>query len=406
MGDDSLQKTIKEVLISLIITFRQSLKFLSKEHMNFLGGNLDLFYSFAPIYFFNNIKNRDKLMHIFKIALFLFGYGLIQFILLPHLNVIKAIINIIKILICYLVFLFVKENIHKISIYKISYYTSIFLTILTVLALIFNKSDLFWRFNDGINLFSLTRLQLFYLEPSELGFHLIPLLLFLLTNLLLKKDNKSKLISAIFLVLNIITLGLAKPMGAIVIGGFSAVILMIYDYYLRPTKVKKRIYVAIFILSIILLFVMYKLESPIIQRIIYTLEGKDGSNNYRIGVSLNVLKESLFDYHFLGCGFGNLNTEYFISQYNDIGLTTVVVNSFIYFIIETGVLGICFVISLIYLLYKNTIKTKSIYKMGLTTFLVIYSFVGGHFTSGFTWSLYAIILSNLNDECIIEDIRS
>lgn len=401
-----MKQSTKEAIIGFIFSFRQSLKFLSKEHMNFLGGNLDMFYIFAPIYFFQNIKNKEKVHKLLKVAAILFGYGLIQFIIIPHLNLIKMIINIIKILVCYLVYLYAKENIHKISLLNIAYFASMILTILTGLALVFRQSDLFWRFNDGINLFSLTRLQLFYLEPSELGFHLIPLILIFLTKLLLTKSNRTRIICIVFIVLNLIPLYLAKPMGAIGIGGVSIVITILYDFYLHPTKTKRNIYIVVFILSILLISILYQLDSPLIQRVIYTLQGNDGSNNYRIGVSFNVLKESLLDYHFLGCGFGNLHTNAFISQYKDLGLTTVVVNSFIYFIIETGILGITFVTYLIYQLYKNAINYKSILKMGLTTFLVIYSFVGGHFTSGLVWALYGILLSDLNDENFIRNGRS
>ena len=195
---------------------------------------------------------------------------------------------------------------------------------------------------------------MFYLEPSELGFHLIPLILIFLTNLILSKNKKVKIISSLFIVLNIIPLYLAKPMGAIGIGGLSILVVIIYDYYLRPSKIKRVIYFCCFVLGIILILVLFKIDFPLIQRIIYTLQGNDGSNNYRVTVSLNVLKESLIDYHFLGCGFGNLHTSNFISQYTDLGLTTVVVNSFIYFIIETGIFGIIFIGYLIYSLFRSS----------------------------------------------------
>ena len=86
-----MKQSTKEAIIGFIFSFRQSLKFLSKEHMNFLGGNLDVFYIFAPIYFFQNIKNKEKVHKLLKVAAILFGYGLIQFIIIPHLNLIKMI---------------------------------------------------------------------------------------------------------------------------------------------------------------------------------------------------------------------------------------------------------------------------------------------------------------------------
>ena len=124
-----MKNSIKEILLSIMYTFRQSLKFLSPKYMNFLGGNLDLFYIFAPIYFLQNIKNKEIIYKILKIFLLLIGYAFLQIIFIPHLNYVKMFINIIKIIICYMVYLYTKEKIYDISLLNIAYYISIFISV-------------------------------------------------------------------------------------------------------------------------------------------------------------------------------------------------------------------------------------------------------------------------------------
>lgn len=395
-----------EYIVALFYSFRQAAKFLSKKYWNFLGGNLDLFYIPALFYINDNYKDKKKVIHILKVISIFIIYSIIQVIFNKHIYILKLIINLLKIFICYLVFLYVKENYKRFNLFKITLYTTIIILILTLCAFIFNNSTFFWRFNDGVNLFSLTRLQLFYLEPSELGFHLMPLIFIFVTIFLKSKSLIVKNISVVFLVILLIPLYLAKSMGAIGIGLLSIVFMVFYDYYLEPSIFKRNTIFILVIVGILTMWILYITHNPLMDRLLYTLNGNDGSNNYRISVSLNVLKESFFDYKMVGCGFGNLHTDSFISRYTSLGLTTVVVNSFIYFIIETGIFGILIVAGIIFMLYKYSLKSKSILKFGLTTFIVFYSFVGGHFTSGLTWAFYGLIISDLDDIHILDQCNS
>ena len=133
-------------------------------------------------------------------------------------------------------------------------------------------------------------------------------------------------------------------------------------------------------------------KNEIVLRAFDTLKGKDPSNSYRVNVSYTVFAKSLPDFHLIGCGFGNLHTANFMNRYDE--LVTVVVNSFIYFFIETGVFGIAFVVGLIVFMIKKTIESKNTLKWGLLFFVVIYQFFGSHFTNAFTWAIYGIIMSN------------
>ena len=172
--------------------------------------------------------------------------------------------------------------------------------------------------------------------------------------------------------------------------------MVIIDFCKTKNKSKRRAYLACLTALIIVIFIMIKTNNPIVLRIKNTLIGNDPSNQYRVGVTYDVFAKSFIDYNCLGCGFGNLNTERFMSNYNQ--LVTVVVNSFIYFFIETGVFGILMVLVLMILLLKRTIKSKSLIKWGLLVFVFIYQFFGSHFTNGLTWFIYGLILSKYETE--------
>lgn len=326
---------------------------------------------------------------------------MVQFIANDNLVISKAFINIVKIVICYFSFRYVIDHIKEFNMARIIVIISGIFFVLTVIAIVYKESYLFWRFNDNINKFSLVRLQLFYLEPSELGYHILLIMLPLVAIFVLSRIRKVKIVSGILLGVNAFTLYLAKPLGAIAIGFVAILAMTIYEYYLYPSKTKRKIYIILAVLFVVFVIILYFAENPIIMRIIYTLQGKDSSNNYRLGINFEVLFRSLTDYNFLGCGFGNLNTPAFIDRYRGIGLTAVVVNSFIYFIIETGVFGFIVVALLIINMLKKAIVDKSVFKLGLSVFIVIYSFVGGHFTSALTWVMYGIIFSNYNDKMLV-----
>lgn len=380
-----------ELIIAFLYYFRQSTKILSQNEV-FFAGNLDPFYLAAPIYLIENYKDKQKLKKVAITIIPIFVYSVFQIIFIKDINIIKMIINIIKISICILIMIYVKENYYRINIKKVSKVISIFYAISIPIALIL-KEEIIWRLNDIYNKYSLQRLELFYLEPSELGFHVIIVLILLIGFILKSQNNKEKMELIILIIVNLIIVYMARPLGAIVIGSFSIGIILLSDLIINPSKSKVKIYSGLVILSLIVVMFMVINKSPIYMRIVETLNGTDSSNSYRIGVALDVFKQSFIDFKGIGCGFGNLNTEAFISKYNYLGLIVVVTNSFIYYIIESGLFGIITLGSLIYFLLRKCIKDKSPIKWGLVSFLILYQIFAGHFTSGLTWALYGIILS-------------
>ncbi len=395
---------MKEITISLMYVFRQFAKFFSDRYSTTLAGNVDPFYLFGVLYVLRE-RRKKRILEAFIVVVGLASYALLQFLIIDQLSVPKMIINVIKIFICYLVFRYAVDNADRFDAGKIIISTTCLFALLTIFALIFSGTDVFWRLNDFVNNFTQTRLQLFYVEPSELGYHLLLIMLPLGGIFMLSKSCGVKIASIALVLVNAIVLYLAMPMGAIAIGAVAVFIMIAYDFILRPDKNKMRIYQIFFVMGFLALWVLIYIGNPLVMRIIFTLMGEDSSSNYRVGLSFNVLKHSLVDYNFIGCGFGNQNTEQFIESYSDLGMVQVVVNSFIYFIIETGILGIIVIGTIIAVLIIKSVKDKSVIKLGLSGFIIIYSFLGGHFTSALTWIAYGVICSKIKDEDIVEQFE-
>ena len=141
--------------------------------------------------------------------------SVIQFVFIKNINYTKFFVNIFKIMICISIMLYVKNKNIKINLVDICKKVTFLLVIFTIIAFLFKESSIFWRLNDYTNIYDLRRLQLFYLEPSELGFHISILLILLFSFLLSKKDNKKSIY--FLLIINIIILYFSKSMGAILL---------------------------------------------------------------------------------------------------------------------------------------------------------------------------------------------
>jgi len=385
-------------LVAISYYFRQAGKLLAEGNSKTVfGGNLDPFYMISPLYFYENYKNKNKMKRISIIILSMVALALVQWIFNRDMNIVKMIVNMSKIVICITSMLYVIDNYKKIDILKITKLISILFAISIPISVIFYNSSILWRHNDIHNKYTLSRLNLFYLEPSELGFHLAILIIILLGYILISTDIKEKIILMGLVITNCIVLYMARPLGAIVIVAFSVLIMLLWDLIYRPTKSKFKLYGCFLLGFLVLAVILILTKSPIAMRIIDTLNGKDASNSYRIGVTLDVFRQSFIDYKGLGCGFGNLNTQNFISKYSYLGLVVVVTNSFFYFIIETGIFGAIVLITFLFVMLKKCIKEKSLIKWGLFTFLVLYQVFAGHFTSGLYWILYGVILSDFNE---------
>ncbi len=391
-------------IYSFIYFFRQSTKLLSLKFKNInnatFGGNLDPFYLFGIYNFKKIFCSNKKIREFLLFSLPILFISVIQFVFIKNINYTKFFVNIFKIMICISIMLYVKNKNIKINLVDICKKVTFLLVIFTIIAFLFKESSIFWRLNDYTNIYDLRRLQLFYLEPSELGFHISILLILLFSFLLSKKDNKKSIY--FLLIINIIILYFSKSMGAILLLLISLIVMMIANVIFNGSRQNIKKYLNIGFVGLIGIVIFLNSNIGMANRIKQTLAGKDGSVNYRVNVSLEVLNKSLKDYDYMGCGFGNLNTTDFISQYQDFKLAQMVVNSYIYFWIETGILGIIYWLILIFYIAKKCIKSKSIIKIGLFTYILLFQFVGSHFTNGLIWLIYGFIISSEDSKMIQE----
>lgn len=388
---ETIKNNIKNFIFAIIFLFRQAIFYINTSLGYFLVGNCDIFYLLAPIFIYDNLKDKKQMKIFLNLIILAISYIILQMIFLPNYDLIRAIINVAKILVCYCVMMYTKCNVSKLKCNNIIRIFMFFIMIMLILAIIFPESIL-WRHEDVINKYNLQRLQLLYTEPSELGFHCMIIMLFIVANIISTKNTLKE--NIIYLLILAAILVLAKPLGAISIGCLSIIIMIIYDWIINYTKTKTKIYCLTMTIILVIIGVLIATNNSLYLRVHDTLNGKDSSNRYRIKVPFNVTKQIIVDTYGIGIGFGNAEIDANVEKYYSIGLREQgIINSYMNFIAESGILGIGIITYLIYYLLKTALKQKDILKIGLITFIVIYQFCGSHFTNPICWIIYGMILS-------------
>lgn len=414
MNNEGVKMKKNEKKYSYLFFFRQVAELLSLLFKNVseatFAGNLDPFYIFGIKSVPGVFKNKKLFKEVCLFFVPLILLAMLQLVLIKDLNIIKFIVNLLKILICILIMLYFKNKKNDINLFDFCKSVTIIESVFLILSLIFINDSILWRLNDYTNGYDLRRLRLLYLEPSELGFHISIIIILLLTLLIknVKKGEKSNQRAILVcLAINALILYLSKSMGAIVILFIAIVIMLVANFFKSQSKKKSFIYLIGSFILVVGLAIFMNSNSGVAKRIQDVFDGHDNSVNYRVGVSVNVFKQSLKDYHYLGCGFGNVNTTSFISRYNYMKLVQMIVNSFIYFWTETGIIGLIYWVYLMYYIIKNFWKNRNITRLGLLSYVLVFQFVGSHFTSGIIWVIYGIAMSDKNsNEIEVKDEKN
>ncbi len=384
------------LLASIAYFFRQTIFYLSISSGYFLAGNLDVFYLLSPIYVIKKIKKKKVEEESIIFILLCLAYLMIQIVLIRNLNIIRATINMAKIIFCYFVMKYIKENYYKLNFQYICKVFSILCMIFLIISIIFPNSIL-WRHNDTINKYDLNRLQFLYTEPSELGLHAMIIFIlysFIIINI---KDAKKKIYYIVLAVPIIIALLLAKPLGAIGIGAISIATLCITDLIFNFSKKKLNIYIVLLLFIVTIIGGLVITRNSLYLRIVDTLNGQDSSNSYRITVPFKVSKQILLDTYGIGIGFGNAELSKNVDRYKELGLQEEgIINSYLNLISESGIFGIIIISIIIVQLIKKSIKDKSAVKLSLSAFIILYQFMGTYFTNPLCWIIYGIILSDID----------
>lgn len=395
---------ITELIFSVCYFFRQSLALFIESGKEILGGNADIFYFGGVITLYQNRKNLKKLAPAFSVIILLLTYSVIQIAFLHNISVLKLIINLIKMSLCILLTHFVYDNLKKVNIYNILIGITLLNFAFTLIAIFFKTSIVFWTQNDFVNKYDLSRLKLFYLEPSELGFHLLIVIIFLLGFYIVCTEKKYKNQIIVLLIINILVLYFSKPLGSIAFGGLAIFTLLLYDWIKNNTEQKTRAYIVIFLLLFLTVFYVIYSKNSVYLRVVDTFQGKDASNWYRIKVAFSVMLQSFIDTKGIGIGFGNLRTTTLFDKYSYLGLHTSLANSYPSFIVEGGIFAIVFILVLNFILIRACIRSHSSIKWSLLVFLITYQIFGGYFTSTLYWILYGVILGDFTENNINKQV--
>ncbi|WP_291633841.1 hypothetical protein [Clostridium sp.] len=389
-----------EILMALLYAFHQmvaNLPFVSST----LTGNLDFFYAIGIIgIIFVIFKRKRDISLLIICALPIAIYGIIQFMIMENLDIQKLVVNISKITICISLMILVSRKMNDFKVKKFIDYICRIYIIFTPIALIFTKNEYFWRLHDTINKYSLTRLNLFYIEPSELGFHLSFIIIILMYLIIVEKDRKVIRKYLVYLTDCTFLLVLSKAYGSsvILLGTILVVSFAIIIAKMNFKNILVGYGLSIIFTTIIILFIVTK--SSIYMRTVDTLNGSDSSNSYRVNVTQKFTSTAITNTNGIGVGLGNLNTDNTRKIFKSTGMTAVVAASFPYFIAEGGVFGIVYLLLLLMILLINVLFKKNMLLANLLLFSFLYQIYGGYFTNPVNWIIYGLILSRWTPEKI------
>ena len=359
----------------------------------FNNGNLNLMYFCTPIIVIMNFRNMSvfKNLYIWFVPFLLIFFMTMLFS--PFFNNIsKSLIYLLKIFVCIVWFKSMSTIDSKVNMRKMCDFVCLLIFVLTIAAIFYQKEPL-WRLHDTINYYSETRLQLFFMEPSELsevsGVFLISQLF-----LFKKYRNKTNLIFAIGL---LIPLFLSAGLSGIVYTTISVFFFAIISEYkkIKNGKISKLLFYSIIVIVFFTIYIFLVAKgNPIISRIEAVIAGNDGSFNYRYVRAIDALRGFLTDSHLLGIGLGNLRTQItqvYLTRYALLSFS----NSYLFFIAEGGIIAIMYLLNLIVFAFKRVQKLNytinKAYLWSLLLFIVAIQITGGYFTDPFLWSTTGFI---------------
>jgi len=382
-----------EILMALLYCFHQmfaNLPFVSKT----LTGNLDLFYALGIIgIIFVLFKRKRDISLLIICALPIVCYGILQGMIIKDLEMQKLLVNISKITICVALMILASGKMNDFKIKKFVDYICRIYLILTPIAFLFKSNEYLWRLHDTINKYSLVRLNLFYIEPSELGFHLSFIIIILMYLIIKEKVRKVRIKYIIYMLDCLVLLALSGAYGSsIMLAGtitFVSIIIILTKLNYKNILVG---YGLIIVLTIVTtLFIVTK--SSMYMRTIDTLNGKDSSNSYRVNVTQEFTATAITATNGIGVGLGNLNTDNTRKVFQATGMTAVVAASYPYFIAEGGIFAIVYTVLLLLVLLINVFFKRNMLLANLLVFSFLYQIYGGYFTNPINWIVYGLILS-------------
>ena len=375
---------IYNILIALVVVFMGC----------FRDGNLNLIYFVIPIVSIISSKRNKKIFSRILLLFipFIFIFIITSFYSKYFTNMNKSLIYLLKLLLCVSLFSALKYGKYSLDFYKILRYIEYTIFVLSIIAIVTHNNYL-WRFNDVVNKYTSTRLQLFFQEPSELS-EVCGILL--IVHLYYLKTGKTKDFFKLALV--IIPLILSAGLSGLVYSVISVLIFFILTEIqtLKKAKISRIFLLFIFCgIGIVMLVILFP-QNAIIKRIVAVLNGEDGSFNYRFTRAWEALKHILVETKCLGVGLGNIRTQfmnnYLFKNFNLLSFS----NSYLFFFAEGGLIAIVYICFLIIGLILRVKKMSISYynkclRISLLFFIVVIQITGGYFTDPFLWGILGLI---------------
>ena len=361
------------------------------------GGNYDLYYLFSALvfvwYFVRKPNMIIKIIQCF-IPFVIIAVGMILFY--DNFSIVKLGVYLVKILFNMTLMIYVIYELPKIDIDRVINYICVILGMETIMALVLRGSRL-WRLNDEVNKFVTTRLQLFYIEPSELSFHCGMVALYL-CYLIITKKGQINIRNIFCLGVVLLDMLLTAGMGGILALGISVVIMIVYyslqfvwKHWIRGVYLNVKL-LCIYALGAFGIILIGVLSSSFVGRIQAVLSGQDSSFRSRFIEPVSVLGGVLQKTHWLGCGLGNLNSEYGLQA---TGLYYVFPNSLPYFVAEAGIFAIILIIVFFAALVWQCLKKKDTLSLIMLIYIIVYQVPGGYFTNPINYLMYGLVIARL-----------
>ena len=373
----SVRTKKSEFVMAILYTFRFSLKMLVGN-----DGNYDLVYLlaiYAALYIFIN-QSRRFFINLGWAVLFCIIWWSTCIGGPIAVSSIKSAVYITKMMVCIYLFVFVRDRIVCFDLQSFISYSAIFLSIQTVCALLQRNSELFWRISEN-------RMELLFLEPSELGVFvgvLILLQLFLIKENKTLKNNIANMVSLCAVLI------LSNSLSGILYTVFTCAIYLIFDKESNEKGKRKKNLFFLF-LAIVGITLMLSSDNYISKRFFDALNGTDSSFNTRSNFPMQTVNSYFARYGFWGFGFGNMNT---ISGMRFFGLRAsnyVICASYFLFAIEGGIIAVIIEAVFTFRLLIVCLKSESAFHLAMFVFLFFYMYLGGYATNPVVWILYAIM---------------
>lgn len=382
-----IEDAVSSVLLPLLLIFRFILQ----------DGNLNLLYGFGAICFLGYIfREKGFLPWGLVISSAMLIITVFQKNYSPLFNSEnKALVSSLKLILCFSLYWYANKNISYYKFGTICRSTLNIYLIIMILALIMRGNSYLWA-TDYVNRYIGQRVKLFALEPGQVGFVVSFCALFVIIDVIEKGINKGDIIK---LIGTVIIFMFSFPMNAILsmLIGIVTYSLVKLGNSVSNGRISRRVFFLAIIAFIAIIAIIVSPNS-ISNRLRDIILLRDSSFQSRFIVPLQYFPELLSRSKYLGVGLGNMNTATVLGI-----IPFIYSNSLMFFVVETGIFGICFLVIWLSNLFKNTVKSKyRVYKLPLLVYLIVIQIAGGYFTDPVIWLLYGVI-KNRSEE--MEDLE-